>query len=286
MKMKKLIIYLFFIAICFLSCNRNKEKTTYYYYDDGNIKERYVYENKKEYDLKKNYQCTSYYHNGNIKEKFVFKDGEVDGIYYRYFETGELWKTIRLENGVKHGLEKTYNEEGVLMRELLYIDDEKVAWRNFTFFETIDSLYGYQVFHFVDGIGEIEGMYFIDENGEMLKNHIHSEYYSIISKKDTIKKGAKYHFDLEIAVNGGEHTIVEVLIGELDKEGNLIDTVSVFKSDTNERIISCYVEPTNKEGYNLVLGKVLCTQDKTMNNELYIRNNDFILYKEYYVKED
>lgn len=124
------IVILFFIL---LSCgSKNGEEV--YYYDNGNVKEKFIEQGEYLYfeayyesgELKsKGYvnnnetrepqnEYVDYYKNGNIRIKANFKDGLRNGVMRRYHENGSIYQIIGYEAEIEKGIYELYDSNGLI----------------------------------------------------------------------------------------------------------------------------------------------------------------------------
>ena len=79
-------------------------------------------------DQKKNEELDGlwfdYYENGNLREKGYYKNGKVDGLWEEYFEDGQLSIRKNYKNGILDGLYENYHENGNL-EEIGYYNNGK-----------------------------------------------------------------------------------------------------------------------------------------------------------------
>lgn len=68
------------------------------------------------------------YRFGRPEESANYKDGELDGVYTKYFpRDGKIQTTIEYKDGVQDGYYRFFNEEGQITLEYLYKNGEKVS---------------------------------------------------------------------------------------------------------------------------------------------------------------
>lgn len=272
----------------FISCENVTKKETEVYqrvekFENGEIKERKVYESQYEFDLDKNYQFYSYYSDGTPYQKGLICNGLIEGNYYSYDNTRDVVMITKFKNGYRNGTSKTYNMDDNLITEVLYIDDTKVRWKVFTTFEE-QNMIGYQIFDIdTSNIASEEGFYFINKEYEVIDTL--GNYYNIVSNSDTVKYGDKYSIELDVLIFGGDTIYGEVLIGELNKDKEFVDSTSAIKLKFgNERKVT-YSTKEYHEGDNLILGKIYVTQDTVINDIEYTHVSEFLLFHDFYVKK-
>ena len=104
-KILSLILILLVSFVC-VTCSNSKKQE--YFYENGNIKERLIYSNKKDTSF---YSVTRYYLNGQISEKGTIKDGYKEGTWEYWYSDGEIrWK----ENFSKGIYQKPINSVPVI----------------------------------------------------------------------------------------------------------------------------------------------------------------------------
>ncbi len=284
--MKKIILAIYILSILIIiSCKtepqKNKRQFIKVKKQNGNYIVR-IYENKKEYDLDKNYKFYSFYSDWKLMVKTTFCNGVIDGNHYYYDSTKRIITRERYKNDLRHGISRTYNEEGQLMTEILYIDDFIVNWTAITTFKS-DKIKEYRVLAVdTSNNGEDVGYYYVNNKNEIIDSL--SQYYILKSDTDTIKYGDEYKIDIQLLIKRGDTTYNnKVLIGEINKYSEFIDSTSVVKLEFDNMNKVSYSTKDYKEGYNLILGKIFSTQDTTINNIKYTHESEFLLYHEFYV---
>jgi len=218
-----------------------------------------------------------------LKEKTIFYNNLVHGNYYCYDEAKETVHTGKYINGIRYGIAKTLNKDGNLLTEILYIDDIKIRWKAITTFES-SKMTQYDVYDIdSSGTGELSGYYYVNNKNEIIDSL--GYYYFARSDTDTIKYGSEYKLEIQVLVQGGDTIYGRVLIGELNNKKEIIDSTSTEKLEFGNKNMVTYSTKKYKVGDNLLLGKILVTQDTVIDNIEYTKEREFLLYKDFYVKK-
>jgi antitoxin component YwqK of YwqJK toxin-antitoxin module len=86
--------------------------TTKTYHKNGNIAIRLTHLKKK------SYIAESYYSTGILSSKYQSKNGKKHGIWKEYFINGKIKSIVNFKKGLKTGLQKNYNKDGVMINEV------------------------------------------------------------------------------------------------------------------------------------------------------------------------
>lgn len=92
-----------------ITYERNKPKGYYAtFYPNGQMEETGFWNENKNVGI-----FERYYENGQVSQEFNFtKEGKRNGVQNYYYENGQLKMTVEVENGVAHGLMKTFYKDG------------------------------------------------------------------------------------------------------------------------------------------------------------------------------
>jgi len=68
----------------------------------------------------------SYFTNGQLRSKFIMSDKSgKNGILEKYGYDGKMTSSVKIQNGVKVGIERWYDAKGRIIREVPYQNGEK-----------------------------------------------------------------------------------------------------------------------------------------------------------------
>ncbi len=285
--------YLFYLIIFGLLYSCSKQKIEYKHYETGEIKEKIVFDREnpnsyvaylfskdgnllKEIKIKNGlYQglCKSYYKNGNINDIVEFDQGKKNGSLTVFWENGNIRMHKNYVNDTVHGIARNYNEDGSIKEEFLFINSFILIHKKY--FQSRDGTY--LKFENYKAINDSSFL----KNGQLVINTAtntidikKSLYYDINIKKDTISINDS--LELEIKFINSYPWKTKFLYGDISSNGNLIDTISEYSGINN--IVKVKILP-KKEGYNLLLGKLIVDLDTLKKDAHY----EFIVYKEFYV---
>ena len=82
--------------------------------------------------LKNDPAVSYFYKSGNIFRKLTCIEGEIEGKFSEFYETGELKTTGRYKNNLREGAWKTYTKKGTIKEKGKYTKGKKVGvWKTF-----------------------------------------------------------------------------------------------------------------------------------------------------------
>lgn len=241
----------------------------------------------------KNDMEIQYYKNGNIKLKAELENGKRQGKLYDYYKDGSLKAISEWDDGRANGLVKHYYPEGQLAEETMWEKDEvngitKEYYRNGQLKKIArkkGDLFIGEVFFYYEN-GQIKEHRVHDSDGKLVYigwydevgfKHAESVIPIFKPEKDTISINEIYNVKVEFGVPLKGN--VRLLTGEFDKEGDLIDTISVFNGDKNEFHFSIKPE---KLGLNVL--SVLVSHQTEKGDTL--SANGVVVKHTFYVKEE
>ena len=237
--MKKItnFIILLISATCFLNCS--KEKIKYTYYNDGKIYQRISLLNNKRNGL-----FESYYRDGKIKSRSMWKNNFQNGFYEQYSQNGKINKKGYFKNNLANGLWKEFNDKGFIVKKYIYKNDTIVKYS--IFYE-----YGIPVEkQFLNDKGELMRVIGYNRDGEKNSDTIVPIFDDI---EDSVYINKKYLTKIKFGYNlRGK---VKIIIGEIDRIGNVVDTLNVLYPSTGNEFI--YSTITNKIGVNKIQYKLI-----------------------------
>ncbi|HYV93727.1 MAG TPA: hypothetical protein VE978_18270 [Chitinophagales bacterium] len=67
-----------------------------------------------------------YYPDGNVKEEQYYKNGKPDSLWTHYFRNGKVQAIGEFKNGKLNGYTKTFDEEGRIACECLYLNNKLI----------------------------------------------------------------------------------------------------------------------------------------------------------------
>ncbi|MCO5144357.1 MAG: toxin-antitoxin system YwqK family antitoxin [Oligoflexia bacterium] len=85
------------------------------YYEDGKVKEEYVYNEGIPMGTWK-----SFYPDGKMKTRGAFVDGKESGLWEEWHHNGQLSFQGQYENGLAQGVATTWNDKGDIIEEIMW----------------------------------------------------------------------------------------------------------------------------------------------------------------------
>ncbi len=120
-----------------LFINDLKEGLSYYYDENGKVKEVAMYSEgqrnglAKEFDEDSTIITLKRYRKGYLTERERINrfndEGQKDGVWKTFFEDGKVATEVDYKDGLMHGLYKEFNKKGTLITSLRYSEGELVA---------------------------------------------------------------------------------------------------------------------------------------------------------------
>ena len=283
------IILITLIIFVLVSCQ--KEHKHFDYYESGEIKGVFYYPNKND---KKTFNVEIYtkegilykklnYINGLLEGENLFYDSTLNRRIYENYQNNKLeGKTFSFEGdkkveeqtfckGILHGITRVeflLEDSSLIRNELLYLKGRKVLTKVFyseNNFNIVENVLGKDRFP--------NGSIMIDKRGEIVQNE--SLYYVINEFNDTIRNDS-ITFKVELLNNLDWK--LQVIIGDLNNDLEITDTIINKRSDNKD--ISITIPNNYKQGWDLVLGKVIFIPNSKLTNK--IGKREYVLYKEFY----
>jgi len=211
------------------------------YYENGNIKQINIIENKKlngiQKDFYQNGQLKSIYEtidnkiNGYYKEYFEdgqirviepYNDGKVNGLVKRYYNNGSLEFKAIYKNNKINGYYKEYNKKGLLIFDEVYIDGRIVSIKHY--YENGNTKRNGLFNNFGEGM-----IHYYNKESKLIKREYYNSY-EITDKVlgDDIKLDKSY---IENIIKNGSNQF----------KNNFPDMPSMMVKDKDIKIISNYV---------------------------------------------
>ncbi|MDH5368229.1 MAG: hypothetical protein OEW67_14695 [Cyclobacteriaceae bacterium] len=239
-KMKKNIL-VFIVVVLVLSCNSDTE--------------------------------TAYYKTGEIMFEVPLKEGKYHGMYRQYYPDGTLSGEIEYYNGKKNGTSIGYDSSGYQMNHYNYRDGITDGYFEVYFPKTSDiKIKGYYKKDKPDSLGfeyykskKLRSVYYYDMGQlDYLKSYdtlgvmYQSKIRAVLYPRDTLDyypldETHKVYIELAHRYSFGEGNRIGVIIGELDENDNLIDTLTTFGSNSGELFFKYQAMPS-KIGDNYLDG--------------------------------
>jgi len=230
----------------------------------------YKYKCKKNKDTLNSDKYSFY--NSVLLSKSQLLNGELDGTVYDYYPDGKVKITSNFTKGIANGVNKVYNEDGVLLRRSLYIDNKQVLFE--------ETKVNYEIGlrrkklikrPFNDGLwaGEI-----YERMSDTSKSLIYKGVYVDVLSEDTITFGqsitVKLRFTLPAVTKNPQ-----ILVGQFNKNLTCIDTIIYAIPDSAGKVFSFSYFP-KKIGNNYLLGSFSAPE--------YL-NTDIFFFKGIYIKK-
>lgn len=201
-----------------------------------------------------------YYENGDVKSVLLaINDSSYTEIYKQYHPNGRLELVTPFYRGNKHGIERAYSAVGDLQYEIPYTHGKRDGYAEWYYEDrTVAS-----AIPFVDGMkqgegftfypdGKVSAYIFYDNLGRVMYRVDYDNNGGIVKEKGTgfpyvLVNSDKLRVGQELKVKfhliDPPHGEPELLIGSLDKAGNLVDPIAV-ELDRNEFLYKrSYVHP-------------------------------------------
>ncbi len=254
--MKKLIGCFYILVIVFFMCCSESKDNSYYseYYENDSLKKKCFISNNRDST------CKTYFENGKLKSEYSIIDGELEGKFYKYNIFGELVKDAIFLNGEPHGYcifntkngtadQSFFYENGIpkIVTDYYYSKNpryykEQTSYIREKFFKkkkmTIDSAFY---------LGDIV----YDSLGKVVEKL--SNYYTIDSKNDTVKKGEVFEAIIRVYNNNREEKHF-LCLGEFDDN---FDPISTFDTVEIKNKVYHYTEKPKQTGINEIRGIIL-----------------------------
>jgi hypothetical protein len=259
------------LVILVYSCNQKLEKTRYF--ENGSVKERYLFQNKEDIKTNSNYDRLRYFENGNLKDFVTIRNGVEVGEYYEYYENGVIQSITPYKEGRKHGVEWLYTKKKELAEENFYLNDSILITMK-SYWEKGNSI---NFYYYADGDTLEEIGILVFDNKNALKKE--DSFYYYIDGSDSINLNDTYSLKIETYTFGKPSVIDSVLIGEFNENYEFISKQEVTKLEGSSNEVVYSFLPT-KTGYNLIMGKIYMS-NLDINEPL---NREFIFYKSFFVK--
>ena len=240
---------LIFIVLVLTSCSND---VTIQYYDTGEIKSK-IYFVKNDTS-----KLIDYTKKGVLqKEKFFYSaKNESIEIVYGTDSVLKKKKVIINRGGKKHGIIRHYKDMMIIQKDF-YIKDTPLA-SSIIHAGLLENTqpekdYYYKVFQVRLLSGnrwEEEGIIEYNKDNQIVKERSHGY---VVYSKDTIEEGESFSYEVEFLKEDIDSVFFAMYLGEIDSNGQLLDTVSeVGGWNTKYKIIINQPET----GYNLITGHI------------------------------
>jgi len=217
-----------------------------------------------------------YYPNGNVEARIYYREGNINGYYITYDSSGNQENIVTYKNGIQDGLFKIFYPKTGQEKVVGYFNEGKP-----------DSL-GFE-YH---PDGDIKAVYYYDM-GELVYFKAYDSIGNLVDSKITVNVRPKdtmstylintpheVFIELKNRFSYGKRNRIGIIIGNLDKENNLIDTLEVL--GTKEGVLYYQYDTIPfREGEHKISGKLY--EIKMPEQE--IIGETFFRYK-YYVEEN
>jgi hypothetical protein len=251
------------ILLTLVSCNKT-QKTEYN--EDGTIKKKILYTSSD----KSSYRELEYNAGKTIKSMYEFTNGIPDGRTFEYYPNGNIKSAFYYTMGRLNSVARYYDENGNLTDKGLFINDSMVV-KEEVFYK--DDMVRVNVFTNHAGNFSPAGSLLYNSNG--LFGADNSDYY-IVRSADSIPSGDSIKIFVDFIGHSAKGSKLSLSLGALNENLELVSKERTYNSDTVS--VSFYYKP-RKEGYNLILGKLNYTADKsTQSSKEYIFYHDFLVY--------
>ncbi|QOI98265.1 MAG: toxin-antitoxin system YwqK family antitoxin [Flammeovirgaceae bacterium] len=164
----------------------------------------------------------AYFKNGKLKVEIPYQKGKKSGIGREFYETGIIYQEIEYRNGLKHGLAKRYYENGAIHQVTTY--DSNRRHGKLEKFKSDGSVLSVATYYEDE---PCRGLVEYLRDGTIKKNYP----TIVITAINSLLKNDTYTLRFSLSDN---HRAVEFFIGELSKEGcmiNRLEKVDDFDRD-------------------------------------------------------
>ena len=286
----KLIFLSITICLLFIKCTNHEIEEKYYktgelksrvplhegkrhgaffqYYKDGS---KEITSNQEKGNLEGEKQ--TFYKNGELASQAFYKDGKQDSICLEFDSLGILIRKTDYKNDKPNGNCDSFYKNGQLEFDG-YCNDGKVDGEFVHYYENGDI---YRKGYYEEGILKYYKAY--DEKGNFYDNQL---WIEITSANKLAKYVLNQPYDFEIRLKYAENLSsgINVIIGPLDKNNDLIDTVDVTYSSSR---FAKYTYTPTKIGVNTFSGVVYEMEPVIVEGIEYrrISGNDYFRFEIY-----
>lgn len=265
------ILGIILFVILIYSCNQKLEKVEYF--ENGSLKEKYLFQSKEDIKTNSNYDRYRYYENGSLKDYVSIRNGTNEGEFLSYYDNGLIRSITPYKEGKKNGAEWLYTRKEELAEENFYLNDSVLIKMKSYWAE--GNTINYYYYADEDTLEEMGILVFDKKNILTPEN----SYYYYIESSDTTKLNDKYSLTIETHTFGKPNIIDSVLIGNFDENYEFTDIKSVSKLMGESNKLAYELKP-DRTGSNLIMGKIYISVLEA--NEPLSR--EFIFYKSFFVK--
>lgn len=252
------------ILLTLAACNRT-QKTQYN--DDGSIKKKILYTTAD----KSSYREVEYADGKTIKSVYEFTNGIPNGRTFDYYPNGNIKSVFYYTMGRLNSVARYYDVNGNLTDKGLFINDSMVV-KEEMFYK--DDMVRLNSFTNNAGTFNHQGSLLYNKNGMFGMDN--SDYY-IVRSADSIPSGDSIRIFVDYIGHSPKGSKISLSLGALNENLELVSKEKTYNSDTLS--VSFYYKP-RKDGYNLVMGKLVYNQDKPeKKSKEFIFYHDFLVYK-------
>lgn len=281
------------------SCKHSVEEYRTFY-PDGNLEKIEIYDQESGAMI-----VNRFAQNGRLLEHKELLNDKRNGRQFLYNPESNISKESFYVNGRRNGVYKVDFPDKKTSFERLYLDGEKVrvkycVGRIFTDEYGKDSIaYCYDFLMYgkegkpdfnrpLGRIGLKKGQYvgILNLNDSIID--FNNSHFFFDNLPDTLKLETKTNFELNLEYflkegKNKRYLYSEFIIGKLNKNLELEDTVGIFRSEPSGERIKCNISLEGDNGYQLITGKLRrFFLDETRDATFYTEN---IFYKQVYLDD-
>jgi antitoxin component YwqK of YwqJK toxin-antitoxin module len=315
--------YFFLISILIYSCSE-RIITKNDYYDNGELRQVNFFKKNEIHP----YKIVSFYKGGTVKDtnyynnegklhgvsyyfdlqkKYfrykTFQEGKAEGLMKMVLDDGSIW--IRhFKNDTLFGIEKRYDISGGLSREVLWINDEALAYKMYNQIQTGDtisyfvtmvngkmkngidvckypfilkSFYKKDFYSSDKEAFTLLGSLRINQYNEVINTEMNNSYVHAKLKNDTVSINDSLVIELSHYYGRQSNIHFKMVFGDFNSNLEIIDNENKQEYLTSVGETAWTFEILNPApGYNLVLGKVYVIQNTKLIDEL-------LIFEDYYI---
>jgi antitoxin component YwqK of YwqJK toxin-antitoxin module len=262
--MKARIICISALLIMVFACKNNKSEKIEYN-ADGTIRKKTVFISSD----KSQYREYTYYDGKQLEALQEYREGIRHGRSFNYYLNGNIKLVYYYDNDKLTCIGRYYDEAGQLTDKGLLINDSLMVKEEF--FYNGDLLKVNVFSRLKDDFSEAGSLLYNNKGLFGLDN----SFYYIANSLDSIPSGDSMKVDVSFIAHKEKGSHISLSIGNLDE--NL--QFNKFKTYDSDSLSLEFYFKAEKQGYNLILGKLYYITDKPADSiSEFIFYHDFLVY--------
>ncbi len=271
----KNIIFLIVCVFVLLSCSESKIKETYY--ESGELRERFIFPTKSDFESNLNYEVYHYNIDGLLEKVFKVVNGQIDGTLLEYYNNDSVKRKIQFKSGKKHGVEKIMTPQGEVVTENLFIDD--MLMNQMKAYNTPNGSVNFFYYNVKDSLEECGRLVYDSEDAIIKDESFHYKFNCL----DTLMLGKEYNLEIEAYTFGEDNVIKELVLGEFNSFYEFIDKGKLIRlSSKNNKISFPYIP--KEEGYKVIMGKLSVESMIEIDGKITPVSREMIVYRDFVVE--